>query len=76
MSNKPPDSLRAARAALKKTQGDIAIELEVTQAAVSHWERGATPHPELWADIARVYKLSEAVLTKHYVAVMKAKKAS
>ncbi len=64
--------LRAARERLEKTQRDIATELDVTQAAVSYWEAGATPRPELWGRIAKAYDVSEAELTKQFLDAMKA----
>jgi transcriptional regulator with XRE-family HTH domain len=57
--DRPESPLVAARRRKDLQQSDIAAELEVTQATVSHWETGAaTPHPSKWKAIADAYGIS------------------
>lgn len=61
------DSSALAEARGERTQAQIADELEVTQATVSHWENClAAPHPELWERIADVYGISFTKLARHF----------
>lgn len=48
------------RTQLKLTQRAIAIQLDMTTAAVSKWEQpgGSLPQPQLWDRLAEVYKVS------------------
>lgn len=55
--------LAAARERKELNQSEVAEELGVTQATISHWETGATvPHPSQWKRISAVYGLSMAKL--------------
>ncbi len=65
-------SLREARDKLKKSQADVAEDLEVTQAAVSGWESGSSPRPDLWDRIAKAYGIPAGELTKYFVERLKA----
>ena len=65
-------SLRDARDKLKKSQADVAKELGLTQAAVSHWEAGGSPRPDWWDRIAKAYGIPANEFTKHFVAIVKA----
>jgi transcriptional regulator with XRE-family HTH domain len=61
--DRPKSPLTLARERKGLNQSDIAEELDVTQATVSHWETGAaTPHPSQWKDIASVYEISMSKL--------------
>lgn len=62
----PASLLRTARKRRNEKQEDIATRLGVTQPTVSNWERGAMPHPSMWAAIAEAYGLSLAAVTRLY----------
>lgn len=56
MSEILSELLRAARDSAKKTQSQIADEVDVTQPLVTKWERGeAIPQPAQWRDVAAAY---------------------
>ena len=63
----PKNPLQAARERKGLNQGDVALQLDVTQATISNWESGRTmPHPSRWDDLARVYGVSVTSLSRHF----------
>jgi transcriptional regulator with XRE-family HTH domain len=57
--DRPKSLLTLARERAERSQSDVALELGVTQATVSHWENGETvPHPSIWKRIASAYRVS------------------
>ena len=57
------DRIKAARVRIGMTQEELAKRLNVTQAAVSHWEQGVSfPNARLIVTLAEVLKTSVSEL--------------
>lgn len=67
MKNNFPNILKELRIESKKTQAQVAKELNITQRAYSHYETGTRePSMDLLIDIANHYKISLDILTGRY----------
>lgn len=67
MKNNLKNVLKELRAESKKTQTQVAKELNITQRAYSHYEKGESePSIDLLIDFAEYYKLPIDVLVGRY----------